>query len=419
MDVDACGAQCLADGHCCVGATSSYNLPSCANGCALAGAGVTTYAACAGLCARARAADCKFSHKNVSIDMCSDCPAGCDATGPSECEDGCRIAFHKPPPPPPPPCGEGGPCWDSGRYSESKVVYDAPTGLFHLFATASAVGGNASTANKIVEQIGWAVSDDGIHFTEHAHNPVGPQLSGAPPDAHGEHWATTPLTSAMAEGHAVLNGSLVYVFHTIRWSGDGDPSFCPAPRNGEDLGVQIFTASPAFQLEFPIVTPHWQLTLRAGERAPCRYDKARYRFCASLKTELHSSATDKVIKPDLSFRVDAAVGAARGGGGGGGGGGDEAGRAVDVVNASVIVSVFHDYGKVGKVLATLPLTGAVGADGHYAGSTRALRADELAGASFVVAVVANGAASAVLRNVTQTAVYANDGTTHDGRAYAF
>ena len=36
IDVDACESACLLDGHCCTGLVSSYNQPSCANGCALA-----------------------------------------------------------------------------------------------------------------------------------------------------------------------------------------------------------------------------------------------------------------------------------------------------------------------------------------------------------------------------------------------
>ena len=37
-------------------------------------------------------------------------------------------------------------------------------GLFHLFATGSPVGGKHE--NKLNEQIGWAVSKNGVNFTE-------------------------------------------------------------------------------------------------------------------------------------------------------------------------------------------------------------------------------------------------------------
>eukprot|EP01051_Picozoa_sp_SAG22_P022239 SAG22_NODE_5253_length_1052_cov_1.397692_1_plen_206_part_00 len=93
--------------------------------------------------------------------------------------------------------------WDSGRYSESRVWHH--NGLFHLFATASADGG--ADPDKVNEQIGWAVSADGIHFTEHPSNPIAPYTG------------STPQTQAMAEGHVWIDDAagLVYVFHTIRW----------------------------------------------------------------------------------------------------------------------------------------------------------------------------------------------------------
>ena len=58
---------------------------------------------------------------------------------------------------------DGGDDGDGGRYHN---------GLFHLFATASADGGD--DPDKIHEQIGWAVSKDGIHFTQHPSNPIAP-----------------------------------------------------------------------------------------------------------------------------------------------------------------------------------------------------------------------------------------------------
>ena len=56
--------------------------------------------------------------------------------------------------------------WDSGRYSESRVWWH--NGLWHLFATASADGGTAAHPNgdKVNEQIGWMISEDGMNFTE-------------------------------------------------------------------------------------------------------------------------------------------------------------------------------------------------------------------------------------------------------------
>ena len=62
--------------------------------------------------------------------------------------------------------GEHKGAWDSGRYSESRVWWH--NGLWHLFATASADGGTAAHPNgdKVNEQIGWMISNDGMNFTE-------------------------------------------------------------------------------------------------------------------------------------------------------------------------------------------------------------------------------------------------------------
>ena len=91
--------------------------------------------------------------------------------------------------------------WDAGRFSESRVVHFG--GLFHLFATGSAVG--LPRPDKLVEQLGWAVSADGVRFTEHPANPLVPVA------------ATTPHTLAMSEGHAWMDpGSpAVYVYPTV------------------------------------------------------------------------------------------------------------------------------------------------------------------------------------------------------------
>ena len=198
-------------------------------GCALAAAGAPSLDACKAACAKADAADCTYAYKNVTLNMCGNCPPGCDASdGVGECLEGCRLAFGAPAPPPPPPCGQGGPCWDSGRYSESKVVHDPATGLFHMFATASAVGGDAAHANKIVEQVGWAVSADGLHFSEYASNPIGPQRQ---PRASGPPgWATTPLTSAMAEGRATARRRTRPTAATARTSASS--SSPPRPSSG-------------------------------------------------------------------------------------------------------------------------------------------------------------------------------------------
>jgi hypothetical protein len=109
--------------------------------------------------------------------------------------------------------------WDSGRYSESRVMHH--DGLFHVFATGSpdgsTFGGNVDKTN---EQIGWAISADGLNFTEHPHNPMAGVVRS--PQIDEAHSLTTPRTQAMAEGHVWMEDGdpLIYVFHTILAIGD-------------------------------------------------------------------------------------------------------------------------------------------------------------------------------------------------------
>ena len=98
--------------------------------------------------------------------------------------------------------------------------------LFHVFPSASAVG--LPHPDKLVENIGWAWSSDGVHFTQHAHNPVAPANE------------STPLTGAMAESHVHFGeAGLAYIYHTIRWKSAEPSEFAPAGRNDEDIGVEI------------------------------------------------------------------------------------------------------------------------------------------------------------------------------------
>lgn len=241
--------------------------------------------------------------------------------------------------------------WDSGRYSESRVLYQ--DGLFHIFPTASAAGGPnvpSSQTNKNVEQIGWAFSQDGIYFTEYTHNPVGPQNG------------TTPLTSAMAEGHAIMEGEKVYVYHTIRWTTGGTSGYAPAGRNNEDLGVEIFTSSRDFAtIDVPLITPAWNLSLAPGANSICHYDKSNSgRDCAILKTVMVSSdPTADDIKPHISFRLQGGCNANAG-----------------PISASVVVKAYSRDGNIGKVLQTLPLSGTCEPRSRkYVGTTKAITAD--------------------------------------------
>ena len=288
--------------------------------------------------------------------------------------------------------------WDSGRYSESRVLYQG--GVFHLFVSASAAGGPHvlwNQTNKYVEQLGWAVSDDGVHFSEYAHNPIASSPGGSPL-ANG----TTPMTEAMAESHAIFDEkqpNLVYVFHTIRWYTTAPTAFAPHGRNGEDLAVELFTSSSTFEIELPIITTNWDLSLQPGETSPCLYDRLAYRFCANLKTVMVASdpsAPD--LKPRISFRVEAVVQSEEGVGGS---------TSNGCATVSVSVRAIDGFA-VGPLLKTLQLKGAC-KDGRYVGQSDDFTADDLpAKTDFIAASVTNAAGSAAeLRAVTQACVYQN------------
>lgn len=178
--------------------------------------------------------------------------------------------------------------WDAGRYSESRVEYF--NGMFHIFMTASPHGN--PSPDKDVEQIGWAVSKDGIHFEKYKSNPV---VSRA---------MTTPNTEAQAEGHVWFDeaAQLIYVFHTIRWA-DSNDGFTVGVRNNEDLGVEILSPNKNFDFGMPIVTPSWKLNLNGQETSECNYDRAQNRYCVPLKTVAMSSGTKDVVNPLLGFVV--------------------------------------------------------------------------------------------------------------------
>lgn len=176
--------------------------------------------------------------------------------------------------------------WDSGRYSESRVMYH--DGMWHIFASASSVGN--PSPNKINEQIGWAFSEDGVRFSEYRSNPIAPYTG------------TTPHLAAMAEGHGWIEEPFIYVYHTIRWDDNKDP-FAPNYRNAEDLGVEVFSISPYFELDMPLITPIWSLSLMKGQESPCSYDWDKVRYCIPIKAIITSSNTETVLHPELKFYV--------------------------------------------------------------------------------------------------------------------
>eukprot|EP01084_Bolivina_argentea_P295135 508032_1 len=184
--------------------------------------------------------------------------------------------------------------WNSGKYSESKIMFF--NGMYHSFLTASNIGN--PNPNKIHESIGWAFSMNGINFTENKYNAIA--------------WynETTPFTDAMAEGHVFMEqeNDLIYVYHTIRWSNYTNiSSFAPYGRNNEDLGVEIFSTNKKFEIfDFPIIDENWELKLIKNEESKCLYDSINYRYCSQLKTTISNSNGDDntVINPQLSFNVN-------------------------------------------------------------------------------------------------------------------
>ena len=78
-------------------------------------------------------------------------------------------------------------------------------------------------------------------------------------------------------GRGGSGGGLIYVFHTVRWDRPNAPPpsggpyskdpFAPDGRNAEDLGVSVLSASPAFELDVPLIAPHWRLSLGGANGA--------------------------------------------------------------------------------------------------------------------------------------------------------
>jgi hypothetical protein len=87
-----CEQRCAAAGHCCVGATSGYSLPSCAQGCTV-GKQAKTVATCNAACAAADG-KCKWAFNSTLFQNCGSCPSTCcNAPVKGECQQGCAFAF--------------------------------------------------------------------------------------------------------------------------------------------------------------------------------------------------------------------------------------------------------------------------------------------------------------------------------------
>ena len=121
-----CPAKCAAAGHCCVGDVSSYNLPSCAMGCTIAGA-TASQDACEAECAAIQGnpkKPCDVTFANHTFQMCETCPAGCASAAPDECQLGCAFAHGKAPPRPLGACADAMDCSLNGDCVGGRCVCD-------------------------------------------------------------------------------------------------------------------------------------------------------------------------------------------------------------------------------------------------------------------------------------------------------
>lgn len=88
-----CEERCAAAGHCCAGAVSSWQHPSCAMGCTIA-KHTESVSDCEGVC-HANDNTCGWSIAGIDMNNCLHCPSGCDASaGVDECIEGCRNSFN-------------------------------------------------------------------------------------------------------------------------------------------------------------------------------------------------------------------------------------------------------------------------------------------------------------------------------------
>jgi len=124
--------------------------------------------------------------------------------------------------------------WDDGGFSEAGARYHE--GIFHCV-----YGG---TKAPKIESLGYAWSYDAINWHKYQANPVIPL-------------SRVPDASAFAEVHCVVEGSYIYVFHTLRYfTGEGTARGLPSGSMKwltEDLGVQVLTIDPQFKVSFPIL----------------------------------------------------------------------------------------------------------------------------------------------------------------------
>eukprot|EP01045_Picozoa_sp_COSAG04_P017043 COSAG04_NODE_1478_length_6574_cov_5.073359_3_plen_1390_part_01 len=262
--------------------------------------------------------------------------------------------------------------WDAGRYSGGSIWVDDDTHLFHLFLTASSNGpGRTGRAEKDPENIGYAVSSDGMSFRQAARNPI------------GNYTQSTPNTQSMAEARAWVEDGLVYVFHTIRWVDKAD-NFAVA-RNYEDIGVEVFSPTPDFQLAVPLIDDSWALDLQPDTESPCAYDIKTQRYCKPLKVQIGANS-GKSYSPWISFAVAG-----------------ECSSALETEQLNVTVNLRHfTKDGVGHLLQALPVAGTCGwPDLSFTGRTMSARIPQEE-SEWVVATVVS---AAPLGGLTMTAHY--------------
>jgi hypothetical protein len=191
--------------------------------------------------------------------------------------------------------------WDDGGYSEASPRFHE--GVYHLI-----YGG---TKTLKLESLGYAYSFDGINWQKYSANPVVPL--GRVPDGSG-----------FAEVHCFVEGSYIYVFHTLRYfTGDGTSRGLSSFNNlkeedlgkeamtehllyhnknlysgswvTEDLAIQVLTVDPKFKVAFPILH---DITLGPGK-------SSRLAECLPIGME---AATTLSIATECAYNQNAKAG---------------------------------------------------------------------------------------------------------------
>ena len=127
--------------------------------------------------------------------------------------------------------------WDDGGFSEAGVRYHE--GVYH-----TVYGG---TKNPKLESLGYAYSLDGLNWTKYPANPVVPLTR-------------VPDGSGFAEVHINIEGSYIYVYHTLRtFTGKGTARGLSSypPVKAEDFGDVGLTPHFLFN-NFNVYDMHWK-----------------------------------------------------------------------------------------------------------------------------------------------------------------